>query len=77
MRNHSHTLRSHTVTALLVTSVQPIREGTNRGGRGCQTLHFFMCDPNVSRALIIYTPTTTDSSVKGRVTETRTTRASC
>lgn len=53
------------MTAELVTSAQPI-EGdgsvggaggeTNRGGRGCQTLHFFMCDPNVSCALIIYPP---------------------
>lgn len=29
---------------------------TNRGGRGCQTFHFFMCDPNVSSGLIMRHP---------------------
>lgn len=29
---------------------------TNRSGRGCQTFHFFMCDPNVSSGLIMWHP---------------------
>lgn len=42
---------TNTTTAQEAARSQSAR--TNRGGRGRQTFHFFMCDPNVSCGLIM------------------------